>query len=235
MNKQTIMLKITGELFLDPITKQFTRKYADSLAEQIKQLSNTYTFGIVIGGGAFFRGNKNIKNLALRPTTAHTIGMMATSMSSLLLYDIFNDHTLASVILNSFECTPVGYTVNVQTLDDAHAKNKIIIFGGGTGNPFVSTDTCAIIRAKQIGAQQVWKATTIDGVYSTDPRIDPSAKFIKKLNYQEALDNQLEFMDHTAIILAKQEQIVIRVFDIFAPNALINAAHDKNVGSTIQA
>ncbi len=235
MSKQAIALKITGELFLDPVTKQFTRRYADSLAIQIKQLSNTHTFGIVIGGGAFFRGNEHNKKLSLRPATAHTIGMIATTMSSLILYDIFNEQNIKSTLLCAFECSLIGKTISQQALDEAQSTDHVIIFGGGTGNPFVSTDTGAVIRAKQLGATQLWKATNVDGVYAADPRLDKTAKRFEQLSYQEVLDKKLQFMDLTAITLAQQEQLTMRIFSAFTQNTLINAAQNGQWGTVLKA
>jgi uridylate kinase len=235
MNTTAIVLKVTGQLFVDAQSQQLTRVHADNLATQLKQLQSNYSFSIVIGGGAFFRGNQHNNVLGIRSATAHTVGMLATTMSSLILYDILYEHDIKSTLLNAFDCALIDKKISQQAIDESHHENRIIIFGGGTGNPFVTTDTCAVIRAQQVGAKQLWKATNVDGIYTADPHFDLQAHIVKQLSYQEALDKKLRFMDHTAITLAQQEGIMCRVFNIFAPNALIHVAHDMRVGSIIQA
>ena len=233
MSKEAILLKITGKLFLDPTTNQLTRVYADSLATQIKTLQERYTFGIVIGGGAFFRGTEHNHALNLRSAMAHTIGMLATVMSSTMLYDIFYEHGIPCTLLCGFDCSLAGTIVSQPAIDQAYAHQHVIIFGGGTGNPYVSTDTCAVIRAKQMGALQLWKATNVDGVYTADPQQNRSARLLNNVHYHEALDKQLHFMDSTAIVLAQQEKLITRVFNVFSQNAILNAAQDTQWGTII--
>ena len=147
MSKKAILLKLTGEIFIDQTTGIFTRTLADRIADQIKQLSSTHIFGIVIGGGAFFRGSKDNDQLKLRPPVAHTVGILGTLMNGLMLYDILYSHKIKSSILCAIECPLAGEPLTQYALDNARADNQVIIFSGGTGNPYVSTDTAAIIRA----------------------------------------------------------------------------------------
>jgi len=235
MSTPAILIKITGTLFHNRQTNALTRIYADNVAQQLKQLQNNYTIGIVIGGGSFFRGSEHNTQLHIRPATAHSVGMLATSMSSLILYDILHEHEIPSIVLNAFECTQAGTIVNQQAIDQARANGSVIIFGGGTGNPFVTTDTCAVIRAQQLGASMIWKATDVDGIYSDNPHTNANAHHLTQLTHQEALDKQLQFMDHTALILAKQANITIKVFNVFEPQALIQAATNAQWGSTVQS
>lgn len=233
MSTEALLLKVTGTIFTDQQTGQLTRTHADALATQIKKLHDRYTFGIVIGGGAFFRGTEHNHGLNLRSATAHTIGMLATTMSSAMLYDIFYEHGIPCTLLCGFDCSLVGATVSQPAIDQAQTKNHTIIFGGGTGNPYVSTDTCAVIRAKQMGARQLWKATNVDGVYTADPRQDASAQLLAHVHYHEALDKRLHFMDSTAIVLAQQEKLTTRVFNIFTTDALVKAAQNTPWGTII--
>ncbi len=234
MSKKIILLKLTGTIFSEGRTHAFTRSFADTLAEQIEQLSATHHFGIVVGGGDFFRGAESNGSLKLRPSIAHSVGMFGTIMNGIMLYDIFRSHNIATKVLCALPCAAAGTYASQEAIDEALSNNKTIIFSGGTANPYVSTDTGAIMRALQINAMQVWKASSVDGVFSCDPHKDHSACKIPIISYQEVLDRQLTFIDQTAIILARQHHMPIRVFDIFKPKALINAAADDSIGSIIQ-
>lgn len=233
MSKKSVVLKVTGQLFLDQDTKQLDRVAADALAQQIKDLEKEFSFGVVMGGGAFFRGNQH-NNINLRPNTAHTIGICATVVNSLMLYDIFTQHDINCTILSALDGSFAGLPASQITIDQALHNKQTIIFSGGTGNPYVSTDTSAIVRAKQINASQVWKLTNVSGVYTADPQNNPQAEFIAQLSHQDALDKQLHFMDYTALILAKQEHITIRVFNAFEKESLVRACTDSQHGTIIK-
>lgn len=228
-----VVLKLTGTIFCEPQSNNLTRNFADQLAEQIKQVSNRYTFGIVVGGGDFFRGAEHNGSLKIRPAVAHTVGMFGTVMNGLMLYDILQSHGIATTLLCALDCAHAGMPACQQSIDRALQEQATIIFSGGTAQPYVSTDTCAVMRALQMGASQIWKASDIDGVYTSNPHLDDNAKKLAHISYQDVIARQLTFIDHTAIILAQQHQLPIRVFDIFAPQALIHAADDSHYGSLI--
>ncbi len=120
-----------------------------------------------------------------------------------------------------------------QGLQNALRTKDCIIFGGGMGNPFFTTDTTSIVRAIQINASEVWKITKVDGIYTEDPRISPDAKRIQTITYTEALEKKLAIMDETAFSLARQHTIVVRVFSLYTPQALMRAAHESSFGSKI--
>ena len=233
MSKPAIVIKLTGTLFVDQQAKQLCRTLAESIVSQLQTLKQSYQIGIVIGGGAFFRGAENNNILKVRPATAHTIGMLATVANALLLYDLLHEHTIASTLLCACECALAGTAISQQSIDDAITQDKIIIFSGGTGNPYVSSDTAAVIRAKQLGAHELWKATTVDGVYSSDPCHDHTAQLIPNMTHQEALDKHLGFMDYTAMALAQQEQLPMRIFNVATPDIFNKLAHGESLGSVI--
>lgn len=234
MAKPAIVIKLTGTLFVDQKTKQLSRVVADSIVSQLRIIKQTHQIGIVIGGGAFFRGAESNGALHLRPAVAHSIGMMATVTNALMLYDVLYENNIASTMLCAFHCDLAGATVCQQTIDSAIAHDHIIIFSGGTGNPYVSSDTAAVIRAKQLGAQELWKATTVDGVYTCDPCRDGNAQLIPSMTHQEALDKHLGFMDYTAVTLAQQERLPIRVFNVSTPQALLKVAEREALGTIIR-
>lgn len=204
-----------------------------SLAQQIKQLSD-YSFAIVAGAGNFFRGNQHGKKLGISESQAHQIGMLATGLNGLIIQDIFGQEGIATSILTAFECPSLGHVVSPHAINAIHGKSKILIFVGGTGNPYFSTDTAAVIRGLQIGADQIWKATNVDGIYDKDPNKDSSAQLIKEISYDDAFNNDLKIMDATAFALAREHKLPIRVFNIFEPDALINAANNADFGSIIK-
>ena len=231
-DSSTILLKLTGNIFADQKTNELTNKWATSVAQQIKKLDN-YQFGIVIGGGNFFRGNQQGVKLNLIPDIAHQIGMLATMMNGLMLQDIFYQQNIYTTILSALDCPSVGNPITTATIIDAFNEHQVIIFVGGTGTPFVTTDTAAVIRALQIGSKEIWKATSVDGIYTADPKKTRGASRIKKLSYEQAIANSLEFMDPTALLMAHSYQINTRVFNIFEKDALLKTQRDKNFGSLI--
>src|SRR5579872_2854678 len=163
MAKKNILLKITGNV-LKPIKKNgLDIVEVKSIAKQIKKLKDTHQFSLVIGGGNFFRGNIEGKSLGLDPLVSHQVGMLATMMNGLVIKDVFESHGISSVILSANQNFSVCDTVNQNNIEKSLESGKSIIFTGGTGNPFFSTDTAAILRALQIRADQVWKGTNVDG------------------------------------------------------------------------
>jgi uridylate kinase len=229
---KTVLLKISGELFTSTNT-QFNMQLIDSIIMQIIELRKNIKFGFVIGGGNFFRGLHQGKDLKLRQATADMVGMLGTVMNGVMLQEFFEKAGIKTRLLSALEIPEAAEPVRQTLIDDALAKNDCLIFAGGTGLPYFSTDTTAIIRALQIGAHEVWKATKVDYVYSDDPMINASAEPLKTLTYQEAVERNLKVMDKSALVLAHDHAVLLRVFNLFSKNSLINVAQDKNFGSTI--
>lgn len=227
---KTILLKLSGHFFKDDKKQMITH-----IIEQIILLiQEGYRFGIVMGGGNFFRGAQQAQDFNLRRSTADMVGMLATVMNGLMLCDLLRAHNIDTLLLNTLHIPQITDTLNQQTLDQARAEDKkCIIFAGGTGNPYFSTDTNAIIRALQIDAIEVWKATNIDFIYTDDPAKNKESKPIKKISYEAFVEQKLQVMDVTAITLASQHQLPLRIFNIFNTNALVTVAHNKDFGSII--
>ena len=233
--KKRILLKLTGELFRDRENKQLTAQAINNIIKQIKELNNSYQFGIVIGGGNFFRGREHGKLLGISASMAHQVGMLATMMNGLIIKDLFEQNGVPSSLFCAVPSPEVVAPISQQAIKSALTKNHCIIFSGGTGNPFFSTDTTAVLRCLQIQANEVWKGTLVDGIYDQDPRKNPDAKFVKTIYHTQMLNQQLGIMDAAAIALANQHQLLIRVFNIFQKNALLLAAHDESFGSRVQS
>ncbi|TET05823.1 UMP kinase [Candidatus Dependentiae bacterium] len=230
--KKRILLKLTGEVFLDPKSGKLSTTAIKNVITQIKRLENKYQFGIVTGGGNFFRGEQG-KQLGITPWCAHQIGMLATMMNGIMINNLLKQQNIISEVFNAIVCQGFGMPISYDVVQNSLKEGKTLIFVGGTGNPFFTTDTNAVLRALQIGADEIWKGTDVAGVYSNDPHVDPSATFIKDLTYQEALNMHLGVMDATAFTLASVHKLTIRIFNIFADNALLQTIENKDFGSII--
>lgn len=233
ISKRKILLKLSGTILVDQTTGKPSITLLKSLIDQIITLHASHQFALVIGGGNIFRGQKHGKDLQLRASTAHQIGMLATVCNGLVIQDICTQKALDCQLFCAIEVPSIAQNITVAALDAALAAHHLVIFTGGTGNPFFTTDTCAVVRALQIDAHEVWKATNVDGVYTSDPEHNPTAKKITRLLYTDALAQQLAIMDSAAYALANTHKLPIRIFDVFAPNALLNAAHNENFGSIL--
>lgn len=226
---KSVVLKLSGELLTSDSA------HVKIIVSQIKQLLSTHHIYIVIGGGNLFRGQKEGRALGLRPAVADTVGMLATVMNGLVLKELLMCEGVDAVVLNACAIPGVVDQISQMALDDACKKQRsVVIFTGGTGNPFVTTDTCAIIRALQVGACEIWKATKVEGIYDADPVVNSSAQLIKKVTYDDVLQRHLGVLDATAVALARQHTIRIRIFSLFTPNALLSVAGDPSFGSSIE-
>lgn len=240
--KKKVLIKISGELFRvhnqpcdskEPSVSGFDYQLIHALAEQVKQLQTSYHLGFVIGGGNFFRGSHEGKHLKLRQSVADNVGMLATVMNGIILQECLKQEGVASSLLSAVTVPSMVEEITQPKIDRALELDRCIIFAGGTGNPFFTTDTNAIVRALQMGATQVWKATKVDAVYDDDPVKNPASKPIQSISFSDAIARHLKIMDSTALTLAQDHNITIRVFNLFAPQALLNVAHQADFGSTI--
>lgn len=228
------MLKITGTILVHRKTKQFNSEAMSSVAQQIRELSKTYQFGIVLGGGNIFRGDIQTHTLGISPAVGHQIGMMSTIINTLIVGDVFKKHAIETTHYCAFSCGSIGKPLSIQELDNALERNHVILFSAGTGNPFFTTDTAAVMRGLQIGADEIWKGTDVDGIYSADPKKNPNAQRISTISYSQALNQGIKIMDATAYTLAQKYNQRIRIFNIFIKESLHHVAQDCAFGSTIK-
>lgn len=231
--KQTILLKLTGTALLNKEKSDLDATLMRSLACQIKQLSNDYWFGLVIGGGNFFRGSQHGRVLGLTPATGHQVGMLATALNGLIVQNILQQEGIATHLLSSFSCPAIAESICPEKIARGRSNSQGIIFIGGTGNPFFTTDTAAVVRALQINASTLWKGTNIDGVYDADPHKNHNAKKLATVSFDDAIAQNFGIMDKTAFALAQEHDLPIRVFDIHTPDALVQAAQNEKFGSLI--
>jgi uridylate kinase len=218
--KAPVLIKLSGELLA--LNGSFG-EYIEEIARQIALLIKTTPVAVVIGGGNIFRGNQHAKLFNIDTTTGHSIGMLATTINALLLRDIFKRHGISSSILTAFECSLINTSVNQEDITNAFIKGNCIIFAGGIGSPFVTTDTAAMIRGLQCKAEEVWKITKVDGIYEDDPHKNPYAKRYHRISYTEALEKKLRILDVTALNLAQENKVRVRVFSMFEKDSILQA------------
>ncbi len=229
-SRKTIVLKLTGEI-IQHTSAGLDATLLEDIARQIKLLRATHQFGIVMGGGNFFRGAQHGTEISAQ--VGHYVGMLATMMNGLIIQDIFERAGISTALFSAITCEEVGFSLSPQNIANGLHDKDCLIFAAGTGNPFFTTDTTAVLRTLQLNADELWKGTKVDGVYLTDPQKDPSAQIVKRLTYHEALAKRLQVMDLSAFALAEQYKVRTRVFNIFTKDALLQAATIPTFGSTI--
>ena len=207
-----ILLKLSGEGLMGDKPFGVDIKVVSLLAEQIK---NVYDMGVqiclVVGGGNIFRGAKEAAK-GLNRSVADQIGMMATVMNALFLQDELKRQGIDAVVMSGLKMQQVCETYLYRNAIEHLEDKRVIIFAGGTGNPYFTTDTGASLRASEMGCDVILKSTQVDGVYGDDPRKNPKAKRYDEISFDEVLEKKLGVMDLTAITMAKENNIPIVVF-----------------------
>ena len=210
-----ILLKLSGEALLGKKKAGISSSALISISEEIKSVKEMgCEIAVVVGGGNIYRGSQRDKNV-IDSVTADYMGMLATVINGLALQNCLEKKGLDTRVLSAFEmrefCEPYIRRRAIRHLE----KGRIVIFVGGTGNPYFTTDTAAALKAVEVKANVVLKATKVDGVYSADPLKSHDAKRYEKLSYMEILQNRLKIMDSTAISLCMENNIPIVVFNLF--------------------
>jgi uridylate kinase len=230
---QRIVIKISGEFLAGSKSIGYDHSVLEQLADDfitIKKMG--LGIGIVLGGGNFFRGAKEeIKGID-RITGDH-VGMLATVQNSLILGDYIRRRNYQIEVFSSIEMDRVCRFYTPSNVDNAMNKGKICFLAGGTGNPYFTTDTAAVLRAVELKADLVVKGTKVDGVYSTDPVKNSNAIFFPEISYDELLAKRLNVMDMTAFSLARDHHIAMKIFNITKPGNLSGAIFKKDVGTLI--
>jgi uridylate kinase len=230
-----ILLKLGGESLggrqgygIDPL-------HAEEVAERVKEVHQMgVDVAIVIGAGNLWRGRSGIER-GMDRATADYMGMLATVMNAMALMDAMERTGLVVRVQSAIEMRAVAEPYIRRRAIRHLEKGRVVIFGGGTGNPFFSTDTAAALRAVEIGAELVIKATKVDGVYDSDPMKNPSAKRFKQLTYMETINRRLEVMDSTAISLCMDNNLPILVLNLWQQDALCMAMRGEEVGTLVSA
>jgi uridylate kinase len=228
-----ILLKLTGEALSDESGFGISVKEAEVIANRVIEVHEMgVEVAIVIGGGNLWRGKQGLDH-GMDRSTADYMGMIATVMNALALMDVMERKGVLTRVMSAVEMRAIAEPYIRRRAIRHLEKGRVVIFGGGTGNPFFSTDTAAALRATEIDANVLIKATKVDGVYDSDPNKNAGAKKFEKLTYIDVLNRRLTVMDSTAISLCMENQLPILVINLWDKAALIRALHGERVGTSI--
>ncbi len=229
-----IVLKVSGEALGKPGQTGLDGDAIDSLASSIVEAAGTGAeIAVVVGGGNLMRGSQIAKTAHVHEATAHYMGMLATVINALALQDTIESKGTPTRVQSAINVAQVAEPYIRRRCIRHLEKKRVVVLAGGTGNPFVTTDTCAALRSMEIGADALLKATKVDGVYTADPHKHPDAKRYDRLTYDQALDQRLGIMDISAFDMCRQKKIPIVVFNVFAPGNLLRAVRGESVGTVI--
>ncbi|OQY47669.1 MAG: UMP kinase [Anaerolineaceae bacterium 4572_78] len=234
MKYNRILLKLGGEALGIHNERGIDPNEANVLAQKIKLIKDLdIQIGVVIGAGNLWRGMKDGAARGMDRTTADHIGMLATVMNALALADALKHYGIETRVQTAIEMRAVAEPYIRGRAIRHMQKGRVVILGAGTGNPFFTTDTAAALRAAEIDAEVLIKATKVDGVYDCDPVENPNAKRIERLTYIEALNLGVKVMDNTALTLCMDNQMPIIVLNLWHENSVGHAVMGKKVGTII--
>jgi uridylate kinase len=232
-----ILLKLSGESLCEKGGFGIDGEASVETARRIDEICKTGAqIAIVVGGGNLLRGAAFSQGAKLIPrATADYMGMLATVMNAAALCETLKSIGRKAKVLSAIEVEAINEPFVRENAINYLEEGRVIILAGGTGNPFFSTDTCAALRACQIDADMIVKATKVDGVYTADPMKDPDAKLIKKITYQDIVAKDLKIIDHAAMTLCRENDIPVRVLNMFKGDDIIRALKGEDVGTIIGA
>ena len=229
-----ILLKLSGEALMGSQGSGIDPQTIRRLALEIKELCEVgIEVGLVIGGGNFLRGAEQASEGIDRVTGDH-MGMLATVLNALAMQDALERLGQEARVMSALKINQVCEDYIRRRAVRHLEKRRVAIFAAGTGNPFFTTDSAASLRAIEIDANLLIKATKVDGVYSADPMKYPNARFYSRLTYDEALDQRLNVMDATALVLCRDHDIPLRVMNVFEPGAIMRLVQGEEIGSLIE-
>lgn len=229
-----ILLKLSGEALMGPNPYGIHTATVDFICNQIKEIKDLgLEIGLVVGGGNIFRGIEAASTRGMDRVTADHIGMLATVQNALALMDALERMGIYTRVMSALDMESIAEPYIRRRAVRHMEKGRLAIFAAGTGNPYFSTDTAASLRAMEVGAELLIKATNVDGVYSADPRKDKNATFYPEIAYMDVLTQELKVLDSTAVSLLKENRIKVRVVKIASPGVLKRVVMGESVGSLI--
>ena len=232
---QRVLLKLSGEALMGTRSYGIDPVVADQVASEIAEVSRLgIELAVVIGGGNIFRGLAASAK-GMDRATADNMGMLATVMNSLALSDAIERHGSDTRVLTAIEMRTVAEPFIRRRAMRHLKKGRVVLFAAGTGNPYFTTDTAAALRAMEIRADVIMKATKVDGIFTADPVTDPTATRLDRLTHLEVLERQLRVMDATAISLCMDNKLPILVFNLLEPGNVRRAVMGEKVGSVVTA
>ena len=229
-----VLLKLSGEIFGGEAGSGFNYPAINALATQVADASRMGVhLGVVVGGGNIFRGTSSAPPGMDRVAADH-MGMLATVINAICMQDALERQEVQTRVMTAIEIRQIAEPYIKRRADRHLEKGRVVIFAAGTGNPFFTTDTAAALRASEMGAQVLIKATKVDGVYDKDPNKHADAVRFDQVGYNEVLNRDLKVMDATAIAFCKDNRIPILVLDIRQPDALQAAVTGRSVGTFVR-
>ncbi len=229
-----ILLKLSGEALMGSQSYGIDIAMAQSVAREIQAVHDLgVEVAVVVGGGNIFRGvSKSAGNMDRG--SADYIGMLATVMNAVVLQDALEKLNVYTRVMSAIDIPQLAEPFIRRRAMRHLEKGRVVIFAAGTGNPYFTTDSAAALRACEVGAQVIFKATKVDGIYTADPMKDPTAKRFEKISYQEVLEKQLKVMDASAISLCMDNNLPILVFNMTEPGNIIRVVEgDLSIGTLV--
>lgn len=228
-----ILLKLSGEALAGDKKTGFDEATVRKVALQVQEIVKSGTqVGIVIGGGNFWRGRTSE---SIDRVKADQIGMLATIMNCIYVSEIFRSEGMNTAILTPFECGSFTKLFSKDRAQKYFSKNMVVFFAGGTGHPYFSTDTGVVLRAVEVEADMILLAKAIDGVYDSDPAVNPDAKRYDKISIDDVVAQNLQVVDMTASILARDNHMPMRVFALQEEGSIVKAVSGTFNGTTVEA
>ncbi|MBQ0106099.1 MAG: UMP kinase [Armatimonadetes bacterium] len=228
-----VLLKLSGEAFAGPDRNGISGETILAIAEEVKKAWETgVQIGIVIGAGNIVRG-ASLALPGLNRTVGDNMGMLGTVINCLALMTVLKSLGVPARVMTAIEMNKVAEFFTAEKAVEHLEQGQVVIFGGGTGNPFFTTDTASALKALEIGADVMLKATNVDGVYTADPKKDPSAVKFDTLSQKKALDMGLKVMDGAAFALCRDNKLPIIVFDIKGQGNIMKAASGEKIGTFV--
>ena len=228
-----ILLKLSGEALMGDDAYGINRETLWRIVNEVKTVSDLgVEIGVVIGGGNIFRGMAGASS-GMDRATADYMGMLATVMNAMALADAMRQAGMNARVQSALSIEQVVEPYIRGKAIRYLEEGKVVIFGGGTGNPFFTTDTAAALRGSEIGAEMVLKATKVDGIYTADPKKDPTATRFTKISFDEAIGRNLAVLDATAFALCRDQKLPINVFSIFKAGALKRVVLGEDEGTLV--
>lgn len=226
-----VLLKLSGEALAGEQKRGFDEATVTEVAKQIKTtVDEGLQVGIVIGGGNFWRGRTSG---AMDRSKADQIGMLATIMNCIYVSDICRYVGLKTEVFTPFVCGAFTTLYSKDAVEESFAEGKVVFFAGGTGHPYFSTDTATVLRAVEIGADAILLAKAVDGIYDSDPKVNPDAKKYDEISIDEVVAKKLAAMDLTASIMCMEQKMPMLVFGLDEKDSIVNTVHGKFSGTKV--
>ena len=226
-----VLLKLSGEALAGEQKRGFDEATVTEVAKQIKTIVDEgLQVGIVIGGGNFWRGRTSG---AMDRSKADQIGMLATIMNCIYVSDICRYVGLKTEVFTPFVCGAFTTLYSKDAVEESFAEGKVVFFAGGTGHPYFSTDTATVLRAVEIGADAILLAKAVDGIYDSDPKVNPEAKKYDEISIQEIIDKKLMAVDLTASIMCLENKMPMLVFGLNEENSIVETMSGHFTGTKV--